>query len=819
MLRLPIDDYLEQISQIIIEKNLILTAEPGAGKTTRVPPYLLSHFPKKIFVLVPRRVLAVAAAHRIAEENNWTIGQEVGYQVRFDSKFNQDTRLIFMTEAILTKKLLHDPELKDTSLVVLDEFHERSIHSDIALGLIKELQLLGSQIKLLIMSATIDTTNLGSYLNPSEILNVPGKLFPMTINYSQKNISVNTGPIFIEKICDAIKTALQNTQNDILVFLPGVSEIQRTQKLLLESYSNFLKNISILPLHGNLKLEEQKNAISKGIQQRVILSTNVAESSLTVEGVDTVIDSGLMRRARYDLNTNFQRLETAKISVASATQRAGRSARQHPGHVYRLWSKIDESTFAKNETPEILRSDLSETLLYLASMGNSHFEQFLWFEKPKYEFIENAIQFLQKINAIDVENKITRHGQDIARMPLPPRLAQLVSLGKEWNCLALAARIASVIAEKFPNHSINHSIASTHECDIKYRLDHLTEHKNYLQQIRKAEEQILNFLGEAKNNLVNIEPILITKLLLHSYPDRICRKRDKSGTRAIMVGGRGVTLDTSSQVKKSEFFVALDGIEGAASADTVISVASGFTKEILLNEFQNQIKISQKIIFNAENRKFYLAKSKTLFDLAIEESSLSTPNSQDIQAHISEFLMENFDLILKENTDFAHFWMRWSMFVKLLKNDTLLDGFSFNQQRLKDIFEFLSSQVNSNNINDYINYNLTSLFTSQIPLALLDHFNKQIPERIRFPNGKSALLQWSEERGPYIESRIQDFFGLKETPKIFNNEIPLTLVMLGPNYRPVQITKDLNYFWKNSYKEIRKELKARYPKHNWPEDP
>lgn len=820
MIKLPVDDFLSQIGSKITHNNIILTAEPGAGKTTRVPPFLLSVFTKKILVLVPRRVLAISAAHRIAEENSWSIGDEVGYQVRFESKINSNTRLIFMTEAILTRKLLSDPELKDVDLVILDEFHERSIHSDIALGLIHELQEMGRDIKLLVMSATIDSNKLNEYLKPAVLINVPGKLFPMEIQYSNKSISTNTGYEFIEKVSSQIITTLNHTTNDILVFLPGVSEINRIQNRLIE----FKKNILILPLHGSLNLEEQKKALIKMGQQKIILATNLAESSLTVNGVDTVIDSGLVRKARFDLNTGFQRLETAKISLASATQRAGRSARQFPGKVIRLWTKTDELSLPKYDTPEILSSDLSETLLFLSNLGNINYEQFLWFEKPRQENIDFAKSFLKKIGAIDSLNNITSHGKELIKLPTHPRLAEILLLGKKYNCLELAARVASILSEKDPinENESSSSVSMNLECDIQLRLNFIDEERSlaYNKKINKSEENLLNFFGQKSSHIKKLNTNLLKKILLHSFPDRICRRREANSNKALMVGGRGISLVDTSLVKNSEFFIAIDGVESKSGTDTLAILATGIPKELLISEFNNEIRISENIFLKKDANKFYLSKYKSYYGLPLEEPNLSIPDPSDLKKMISQFLIDNFELILNENNSFGHFWVRWKLYKDLSnKKKGINVNFDFTQEKLKEIFNFVSTQVKSNNVMDYVHYDIKSLFESFIPEDIKKSFQKQIPERINFPNGKYALLQWSEERGPYVESKIQDFFGLKETPKIFYNEIPLTLVLLGPNYRPVQITKDLIYFWKNSYKDVRKELKARYPKHSWPEDP
>ena len=427
---LPIDDFIPAILQrITSENNLVITAEPGAGKTTRLPPALLTAVKGKIVILQPRRMAAIAAAHRIAEENNWQVGEEVGYQVRFINKTSNKTRLIFMTEALLARQMTHDPELENVDIVILDEFHERSLHVDLMLGLLRELQQIGRNIKIVVMSATLESEKISQYLGNCTVFSVPGKLYPLEIRYQKSSQLLKTPHIFYENLIRLIQIAQTETSKNILVFLPGVGEIERAKQSLLAWASS--KNIEIICLHGSLPLEAQRKALQKSSQQRIILSTNIAESSVTLEGVNMVIDSGLAKVMKQDLRTGFSRLELSRISLSSAIQRAGRAARQFPGICYKMWSQHDEQLFKKSDIPEILRFDLSESLLFLAAQGIQNFENFSWFEKPAKANIERAIHCLQSTEILNSKNKLLSIGSQILLFPLPVRLARLVIAGIE----------------------------------------------------------------------------------------------------------------------------------------------------------------------------------------------------------------------------------------------------------------------------------------------------------------------------------------------------------------------------------------------------
>lgn len=825
---LPVDEFLSDIEGKMSEgNNLVITAAPGAGKTTRLPPALLNVVAKKIIVLEPRRMAAIAAAHRIAEERGWTIGEEVGYQVRFANKTSAKTRLIFMTEALLARQMLDDPELNDVDLVILDEFHERSMHVDLALGLLRELQELGRDIKILVMSATLEAEKISSYLGDCPIISVPGKLFELDVIYQKNSQHLQTFPQFYENLFQTIKEAQAKANNkDILVFLPGVGEIERAKDLIL-SWAD-TKNIEVVVLHGSLGLEDQRKALQKSSRQRIILSTNIAESSVTLDGVNTVIDSGLAKNMKQDYRTGFSRLELTRISLSSAIQRAGRAARQFPGVAYRLWNKMDELSFSKSEIAEIQRIDLTESLLFLAAQGVSDFQNFSWFEKPNPIAISKALQYLQLAGALDKNSKITTDGKKILHFPLPVRLAKLMLVSLERGSTELGSDLAAILQERdfLRRDSMSSFLGDKTECDVTVRLDVLHQYRSSgkapreasfysLQTTDQAAKQILSLARKMKvasNSKAEDEKSELRTLLLKAFPDRLCRRRGSS-ERALMVGGRGVKLQSESLVKTSEFFVALNGVEGNSDAETMVSLACGFSKDFILSHFKEDIQKVRDVTFLEEKGQFFIREYKSLFGLPLEEPSLLPASPQDVAEKLPQVLVEKWDLVLKNNENLAHWWTR----VEFYRRHEGLD-FESQIEELK-LEAFNQACMGENKMQSVFEKDLVFFFENVFPHNFIQTLRKELPDRIEVPSGSRIKVVYPEDKAPYLEVRIQEVFGLQETPKVLFGKIPVTFHLLGPNFRPVQVTASLESFWKNGYPEVRKELRIKYPKHQWPENP
>lgn len=839
MSALPIDDFLaEALNSLQSHGNLVITAAPGAGKTTRLPAYLAKHAKGKVLVLEPRRMAAIAAAFRVSEEQGWQLGNEVGYQVRFANKTSEQTKLIFLTEALLSRKLAQDPELVGVEYVVLDEFHERSLHVDLALGLLRELQELGSQIKLVVMSATLDSPKISQYLGSSPILDVPGKLFPLEIKYQKGSQLLQTSPQFFENLIGQVKEAERSTAHDILVFLPGVGEIDRATQNL-ETWAGE-KNIDLVPLHGSLPLEAQRKALQKGARRKILLSTNIAESSVTVDGVACVIDSGLAKNMKFDLRTGFSRLEMSRISKASSQQRAGRSARQYPGVCYRMWNKLDEGSMPAHDIPEILRAELSESLLFLSAQGVTDFNSFSWFEKPAPLPLKKAIENLQGLGAIDDQNQITALGKQILQWPLPPRLAKLMLTAIELKIPRLGADVAAILQERdfLFKQSADSYLGDRFESDILLRLEILEQfrsgkaprntHRMGLQTVDQAAKQILSYTKNAADQSDKADVALtLQKLLLNSFADRLCRRRASGQDKALMVGGRGVKLSPDSVVRASEFFLALDGVETSQGSETLVSLAAGLQKDFLFKELHTQIEKKKDLSFEKEKGQFYAREGKHFRDLPLEEGSVSIASASDVSEHLPEVLTQEWEWVLKENEHLSDWFDRLAFLIrsreKLLQDDIreelerLDDKMPFSDEQKREAFAMAAS--GERDFKTVAHKDLIYFFESLLSPAIVNFLRAEVPAKLKVPSGNSLRIHYPIERDPYMEVRIQEVFGWIETPKLLGGAQPLTMQLLGPNYRPMQVTSDLKSFWQNGYTEVRKELRTRYPKHSWPEDP
>jgi ATP-dependent helicase HrpB len=822
---LPIDDFLaEALSHLQEQANLVVTAAPGAGKTTRLPAYLARHATGKVLVLEPRRMAAMAAAQRVAEEQGWQMGSEVGYQVRFANQSNDKTKLIFLTEALLSRKLAQDPELVGVEYVVLDEFHERSLHVDLALGLLRELQELGREIKLVVMSATLESGKISAFLNEAPILDVPGKLHPLEVKYQKNSQLLQLFPPFYEALVNQIKEAERATVHDILVFLPGTGEIERTSQQL-ETWAAE-RGLDVVPLHGSLPLEAQRRALQAGPRRRIVLSTNIAESSVTVDGVACVIDTGLAKNMKYDLRTGFSRLELGRISRASAQQRAGRAARQFPGVSYRMWNKLDENSMPGHDVPEILRAELSESLLFLAAQGVRDFDSFSWFEKPGPLPLEKAVESLRALEALDAGNHITPIGRKLLHWPLPPRLAKLMLVAIEMKCPFLGADVAALLQERdfFFKQSADAYLGDKFENDLLLRLDILNlfregkaprnVHRMSLQTVDKSAQQILAYVKDRQNQPSANVPQTLQKLLLTSFANRLCRRRQPGQDRALMAGGRGVRLSPDSVVRESEFFLALDGVETAKNTETQVSLAVGLDKNLLFNELGARITKKKDLQFDRDKGQFYLREGKHFLDLPLEEGSVSIAKAADVAEHLPEVLTDEWDWVLKENEGLAE-WM--DRFTYLLHSKTFDDLQPLIREQIREAFTMAAS--GERDFYAVARKDLVYFFENLLPESVSGFLRRELPGKIQVPSGNFLKVHYPEGRDPYMEVRIQEVFGWTETPKLLRGQKALTLHLLGPNYRPMQVTSDLTSFWQNGYPEVRKELRLRYPKHAWPEDP
>ncbi len=855
---LPIDTHITSIIDAV-KKNqqVILTATPGAGKTTRLPPHLLSTVQGKVAVLQPRRMAAISACQFVADENQWQVGEQVGYQVRQDSKFNINTKLLFMTDAILLRRLIDDPELNEFGLIVIDEFHERNLNQDVILGVLKELQLMGRDIRILIMSATLDLKEFKKYLSESVVIDVPGAVYPLEIQYSSKPLSLQTDYEFIQRVASAITSFEANkTTDDILVFLPGVGEIQRLREALLE------KKIQreVVILHGSLNLKDQQVVLRKHEQRRVILATNIAEASVTVSGVNAVIDSGLARVLTTNLNSGFSILNLTAISKFNAKQRSGRAAREKSGTCLRLWTVHEESSRDEQLLPEVQRLDLTSTLLLLSHLGITDPKSFSWFSIPQDGLLNKSSGYLKNIGALTESGSLTDLGQSLLSYPIEPRLGSLLFLIEQElrrnhdQDFEFAFKIISILQDKdFLTPESNLSSAS--ESDLLDRLQLLEDYETKnLGRIRLNQNQIKNIFDSSKqlkqivdsnlklksskliekiklnevgsrlenkskeksshnfsekNDELQIKEFL--KFLLLTQSDRLCRRRTNSN-RGLMVGGRGVKLSPNSSVHKSEFFVSLSGMDLPGQAETTINMAHGYTKIEVIDILKDQIQNIEEPFYDPDKGQFYLKKLRRFKDLDLDEPTLTKISADDLGDKFLDILVLRWPDVVKAHSGLNNWMSRWKFFCDESQADLKLSS-----EMIRSVLEMASS--GRSNWDEIIKQDLVYFIQMQLDPKVLKSFNELTPKEFHAPSGGVHQIVYSDSESPFVEVRLQEVFGLTETPRLGPLKKSLVFKLLAPNFRPVQVTSDIAGFWQRSYVDVKKELKGRYPKHSWPDDP
>lgn len=837
---LPIDDVLSELTSALqVKQNLVLIAEPGAGKTTRIPPALLSLTDKKILMLQPRRIAARASAERIAEENLWTLGKEIGYRVRFEDCSTPQTRILILTEALLMRELLNDPNLSEYGIVILDEFHERNLYTDAGLAALRELQLLNRpDLKIIIMSASLKPQPLVDYLQPAELLSVSGRQFPVEVHYDLQAQLLNTDRFFIQrvgqKILEALKTSSENRH--ILVFLPGLSEIQRVSQFLLP-HPQWPKTRTLYLLHGSLSLQEQHKVLNnKG--SKVILTTNVAETSLTIDGVDTVIDSGLARELQNDQRRLFPWLKTIRISKASAEQRKGRAGRQFPGRCYRLWSKLDENSLPAYSAPDILTQDLSELLIMLMALGISDPQSFSWFEKPTDQQWTRAQNYLSQLGLAEINlnrNYLTPKGKWIQNIPLSPRLASLIYDGIQLNKSNLALPLAVLLNEKDPwaRENLESFQVEAQDSDLLPRLMALNQKSPppEFQMHAQVLKQLARKLSLKLNPASSFSANEISQLLFNSFSDRIARRRKPKESTALTVGQKGVELSSQSLTKTAEFIFCLQGHANDSNGNAIVDLAHPLSKSDLLEKGALFIQLQKKQQYIPEKDTWMSVEQKYFLDLPIEEPNFK-PMMMTAET-LNLMVKESFSKWKQEVPELNQWFHRWHMAQNLWPEEKwpeistieseVIDMACIGESSLSAVKEKKWSEL----FCLLLTPNQKKLIQKELPESILSSRGRVIPLQYQF--GEDAkFLSETKSSGiggglvgglVSLELKIQDAFGWKETPQIAHGKIKIRLILLGPHGRPLQTTDDLSSFWKGTYLELRPTLKARYPKHPWPENP
>lgn len=830
-LPLPIDTVLpELLAALRGNASVVLRAPTGAGKTTRVPPALLDAGlagTGQIVLLEPRRLAARAAARWIAHERGGNLGDEIGYHVRFDRKAGPRTRIVAVTPGILLRQLHDDPYLESVSAVLFDEFHERGLENDLALGIVRLLQqTVRPDLKMVIMSATLATEAVSTYLGGCPTVISEGRLHPVDILWQPK-AAEHSWPA---AAAAAVEKLLDQTPGDLLVFLPGLGEIRQTARLL-EPLAE-ARNLAVLPLHGELPPEQQDAALRAQERRRVILATNVAETSVTVEGITGVVDTGLARQMVFDMRVGLDRLQLTPISKASADQRTGRAGRTQPGVCVRLWSEAGHRARPEQTEPEIRRVDLAGALLHLLSLGEQDAEDFPWFEPPRPGSLEQARTLLRRLGALHATG-VTELGQQLARLPVHPRLARLLVEGERQGVRERAALAAALLAERDPftrtlDRPRPDQRRAASDSDIVDRIEALEEfersgrtsftigelHRQAARFVLRARDQLFRARsserGTRNEKTESSAPRSeLERSLLAAYPDRLARRREPGSLRGVMVGGRGVKLAAESGVREAELFLCID--VDAGQSEALVRQASAVRREWLADSVVSAIHVE----FDGDSERVIARKRLMFEDLVLEESHAALPEDAEVARVLSEAARAYLERVLPPGDSAAG-----SMLVRLrCLRDWMpeLELPAFGDDELRELLTWLCPGRRS--FADLRGGPWLDLLLGRLSHAQRQAVEREAPERIEVPSGSRLTLTYEIGRPPVLAVRIQELFGLPETPRVAAGRVPVLLHLLAPNYRPQQVTDDLASFWKNTYPQVRKDLRARYPKHSWPEDP
>jgi len=834
---LPIDQVLPELTAALQTANcVVLRAPAGAGKTTRVPPALLaaSLAPTgQIVMLEPRRIAARTAARRMAFEFNERVGQSVGYRVRFEESVSRDTRILVVTEGILLRRLQDDPFLDGIDVVIFDEFHERRLDSDLALAMVRRVQqTVRPELKIVVMSATLDPTSIARYLGNCPIVESEGRLYPVRIDYLRR---VERQQIS-ELTTSGIETVLQQTDGDVLAFLPGVGEILRT-RAELEPLAR-RHNLEIFTLFGDMSPEDQDRVLAPCDKRKVVLSTNVAETSVTIEGVTAVVDTGLARQMQFDADIGLDRLELTPVSKASTDQRAGRAGRTQPGICLRLWEEASHRRRPDFDAAELLRVDLSSAVLRLYAWGETDITAFPWFEAPPASSVEHAVKLLRLLGAIDASG-VTALGKTLVRFPVSPRIGRLLVEAHRLGQPDRAALMAAMLSERDPflrgsssdrglrNAPMRTTAIHRSRSDVLDRLHAVEDflqtgrpdslcgeiNRNAVRTLTQVAKQLASSLrdelGVSRNQTADPDEALL-RALVAGFPDRVAKRRDATGDKGLMVGGRGVRLGPRSAVQNSPLFVCVD-IDGAGT-DAMVRQASEVHREWLP---QASVRSGEELFFHPTQKQVVARRRVVFDDLILEEtpSSISDPNAAaDV---LFEAARSQLNVVMPSDDDSLNNFLARVRCLKQWMPDLPLPA--VDDSMMLDVLQELCHGRRS--FSELKNAAWLTTLQSKMDYALLQTIEREAPDRITVPTGSRMRLTYEAGRSPVLAVRIQEVFGMKQTPRIAGGRVPVLLHLLAPNMRPQQITEDLASFWANTYQDVRKELKRRYPKHSWPEDP
>ncbi len=829
MISLPIDAVLPDLRQALAARHeAVLEAPPGAGKTTRVPLALLEETwlaGQTILMLEPRRLAARAAAERLASELGEKVGETVGYRIRLESRVGPNTRIEVVTEGILTRRLQDDPALEGVGLLIFDEFHERSLDADLALALSlngRELFRDDQPLKILLMSATLEGERLSSLLDDAPVVRSDGRMFPVQMRWSRP---FQPGEFIEPRVVQTVLDALNDETGSLLVFLPGQAEIRRVNQQLADALGT-RADILLCPLHGELDLNAQRAAIEpapKGIR-KVVLATNIAETSLTIDGVRVVIDAGLARVPRFDPGSGMTRLDTQRISRASATQRAGRAGRLEPGVCYRLWSEAQHEQLAAYGTAEILQADLAGLALQLARWGVTP-PQLVWLDIPPAAAYAQAQDLLGRLGALTVkpgeERKLTPHGQAMAELPAHPRIAHLLLRGQALGLGTLACDVAALLGER--------DILRGAGADLHSRLHLLSGSERArgsqggVQRAKQLARQYRGYLRGAATEPVS-DPEhsrWLGALLALAYPDRVAQQRRAGGAEYRLANGRAALFAEADALMKQPWLVVADLGSRQGQREERIYLAAEFDPALFDSVLAEQVVALDQLDWDEREGVFRAERQRKVGELILSREPLTgLDDSAKGQALLALVRRKGLELL-----PWTPELRQWQARVGLLRQLDLQRQDSSewpdvsNAGLLEKLENWLLPYLGKvQRLSHFSNLDLSSILHNLLPWPLPQRLDELAPHHLSVPSGSSVRLDYSEHP-PILAVRLQELFGLADTPRIANGRQIIKLHLLSPARRPVQVTQDLANFWRSTYAEVKKDLKGRYPKHYWPDDP
>ena len=810
MPQLPIDAVLPRLAEAMAQHAaVVLVAEPGAGKTTRVPLALLESGlagTGKIVMLEPRRIAARAAARRMASMIGEAAGETVGYAVRHERKVSAKTRIEVVTEGLLTRRLQADPALSDAAIVIFDEFHERTLDGDLALALTLDARNgLRPDLKILVMSATLDAGRLSAFLGDAPVISAPGRVFPVATHYGTRPPAKGLA----EPMARSITTALREQEGSVLAFLPGEGEIRHTAALLSEA--KLPGDTDIMPLYGAMPAEAQDDAIrpSPAGRRKVVLATTIAETSLTIDGISAVIDCGYKRKPRFDPASGMTRLETVRVSLAAAEQRRGRAGRLGPGVCYRLWPEAEARALAAFELPEILEADLAPLALELAAWGVGDPAQLSWLDPPPKPAFEQARELLENLDALDASGGITEMGKAMASLPLHPRLAHMVVAGKRLGAGRLAADLAALLSERdLLDRSADADLVSRLEA---LRGGRMLANRGAKERVREAARQIRAIAGIGDDG----EEASIGLLVALAWPDRIGQRRGGRG-RFRMMGGGGAALPEQDGLAGQDY-LAIATTDGKAG-DQRVYLAAKLSKEEIVAQFANHIATRDILAWDSRSRSVIANRQQRFGALLLDDRPLKAPDPEAVadamvsgvrELGLTSLPWSDGDQRLRARVAFLRRHLPEQDWPDLSDAALLADLESW-------LKPYLAGMTRAQHL---ARLELHPILKSLIPHNLQRRLDELAPTRIAIPSGAEITIDYEGDGDPVLRARLQEMFGLTRTPKVAEGRVPLRLELLSPAGRPLAVTQSLETFWTNAYPHVRAEMRGRYPKHAWPEDP